>query len=96
MARNHYEVLGVAPDASAAEVRAAYRAKARDHHPDAGGDAARMRQLNAAWRVLRRPTRRAAYDRVLARGPCARPAPAAARPRRLRASPTGRRPSSTT
>ena len=69
MARNHYEVLGVAPDASAAEVRAAYRAKARDHHPDAGGDAARMRQLNAAWRVLGDATRRAAYDRVLARGP---------------------------
>jgi hypothetical protein len=63
----HYETLGVARSASAAEVRAAYRAAARDHHPDAGGDRARMQALNAAWAVLGDPARRAAYDRTLAR-----------------------------
>lgn len=68
MAPTHYDVLGIARDATAGEVRAAYRAAARDHHPDAGGDADRMRQLNAAWRVLGDPARRAAYDRALARG----------------------------
>jgi hypothetical protein len=76
MARTHYEVLGVSQDATVAEVRAAYRSAARDHHPDAGGDADRMRQLNAAWRVLGDPTRRAAYDRALTRP--AAPGPAEA------------------
>jgi len=63
---SHYEVLGVSASATQAEVRAAYRAAARDHHPDAGGDAAHMRALNVAWAVLGDPVRRAAYDRALA------------------------------
>jgi VIT1/CCC1 family predicted Fe2+/Mn2+ transporter len=50
-------------------VRAAFRRAARDHHPDAGGDPARMTDLNAAWHVLGDPLRRAAYDRELARRP---------------------------
>jgi hypothetical protein len=65
---SHYEVLGVSASATQAEVRAAYRAAARNHHPDAGGDASRMRALNVAWAVLGDPVRRAAYDRALARG----------------------------
>lgn len=65
---SHYDVLGVPVSATQAEVRAAYRAAARDHHPDAGGDAGRMRALNVAWAVLGDPVRRAAYDRSLARG----------------------------
>jgi curved DNA-binding protein CbpA len=63
---NHYEVLGVAPDASVDDIRAAYRRAARDQHPDAGGEAAEMQRLNAAWQVLRDPARRAVYDRALA------------------------------
>jgi hypothetical protein len=65
---SHYEVLGVPASATQAEVRAAYRAAARNHHPDAGGDPGRMRALNVAWAVLGDPVRRAAYDRVLAGG----------------------------
>jgi DnaJ domain len=65
---SHYDVLGVPASATQAEVRTAYRAAARDHHPDAGGDAGRMRALNVAWAVLGDPVRRAAYDRALARG----------------------------
>jgi DnaJ domain len=63
---SHYDVLGVPASATHAEVRAAYRAAARDHHPDAGGDPGRMRALNVAWAVLGDPVRRAAYDRALA------------------------------
>jgi curved DNA-binding protein CbpA len=69
--QTHYEVLGVARSATTDQVRAAYRAAARDHHPDAGGDADRMRAVNAAWRVLGDPMRRAAYDRALSRGSAA-------------------------
>jgi hypothetical protein len=76
---SHYEVLGVDVTATAAELRAAYRRAALDHHPDAGGDDRRMRDLNAAWQVLGDPVRRAAYDRGLGRaGPvAAAPAPTA-------------------
>lgn len=63
-----YEVLGVAPGASAAEVTSAYRRLVRDLHPDsraASGppDTARLGQVMAAYEVLRDPARRASYDR---------------------------------
>ena len=43
-----HRVLGVDPDATAAEIRAARRDLARIHHPDAGGDPATMQAVNAA------------------------------------------------
>jgi curved DNA-binding protein CbpA len=67
VAPTHYDVLGVDVTATPEEVRAAYRLAARDHHPDAGGDAGRMQEVNAAWHVLGDPVRRAAYDRELGR-----------------------------
>ncbi|MEI8250724.1 MAG: J domain-containing protein [Synechococcus sp. ELA057] len=57
-----YGVLGVAPQASAAEIKAAYRALVKRHHPDAGGDDQRILALNAAWEVLRDPHSRSRYD----------------------------------
>lgn len=68
----HYDTLGVAPGASADEVKAAYRALARHLHPDrrAGDEraASAMARVNEAWRVLSDPARRAAYDRELRGG----------------------------
>jgi hypothetical protein len=62
----HYEVLGVAPDASVREVRRAYVRLAHTHHPDhAGGDSETMRALNDAWTTLRDPAQRDRYDRSL-------------------------------
>jgi hypothetical protein len=62
----HYDVLGVAPSAPVAEVRRAYLALARRHHPDRpGGDSATMRAINEAWSVLGDPGSRARYDRSL-------------------------------
>lgn len=59
-----YEVLGVDPAASDAEVRRAYLALARRFHPDVhpGGEA-RMQQVNEAWAILGDRARRAAWDR---------------------------------
>ncbi len=62
-ARDPYQVLGVAASASAAEIKAAYRALVKQHHPDAGGDEHRILELNAAWEVLGDSDRRAAHDR---------------------------------
>lgn len=75
----HYEVLGVARSASAAEVRRAYLELARRHHPDrVGGSHEQMRAINEAWAVLGDPSLRFGYDRSLAPsppGPSTRPAP---------------------
>lgn len=68
-----YDVLGVAPTASAEEIRRAYVRLARTHHPDVVApeerDAAeqRMRAINEAWAVLGSAERRAAVDDEAAR-----------------------------
>ena len=57
-----YRVLGLTAAASGAEIKAAYRALVKQHHPDAGGDDERIIALNAAWELLRDGERRRAYD----------------------------------
>ena len=57
-----YEVLQVHRRAEPEVIRAAYRALARKHHPDFGGEQARMVALNEAWRVLGDSASRTAYD----------------------------------
>ena len=57
-----YAVLGLTPQATTAEIKAAYRALVKCHHPDAGGDEERIVALNAAWEVLRDEQSRRRYD----------------------------------
>jgi molecular chaperone DnaJ len=83
--RDPYQVLGVAPSASAAEIKAAYRALVKQHHPDAGGDEHRIVALNAAWEVLGDRERRLQHDRL--HQPAS--APAAASTRTPRRPPSG-------
>ena len=58
----HYEVLGVDPDASDRTIRAAYRRRARETHPDTGGSSAEFAAVSVAWSHLGHARRRAAYD----------------------------------
>jgi molecular chaperone DnaJ len=67
MATDYYEILGVAPQASDADIKRAYRRMARELHPDStGGDTAaeaQFKEVTRAYEVLRDPERRARYDR---------------------------------
>src|ERR1700736_6198251 len=63
--KSYYEELGVSPDASEEEIRAAFRRKAKGAHPDKpGGDAAKMARANRAYETLISPDRRLTYDRT--------------------------------
>lgn len=64
---NCYEILGLARRADVAEVKSAYRALSKRHHPDLGGDASLQARLNLAKEVLCDPVRRAAHDEELRR-----------------------------
>jgi molecular chaperone DnaJ len=68
MARDFYEVLGVPRDADEKAIRSAYRRLAKEHHPDRNKDdpesAKKLKEVNAAYEVLGKADKRAAYDRM--------------------------------
>ncbi len=68
--RDYYEVLGVSPDAGAAEIKRAYRQLARRYHPDISGDerGAAFLEVSRAYQVLTDPDRRRSYDARLRAG----------------------------
>jgi molecular chaperone DnaJ len=59
---NLYDTLGVAKNASADEIKKAYRKLAREHHPDQGGDEAKFKEVQGAYDVLSDPEKRQQYD----------------------------------
>jgi curved DNA-binding protein CbpA len=73
---SHYDILGIAPEASAQEVKSAFRKQAKRLHPDTAKGSgevatrsrdAAMRRLLESYRMLADPERRRAYDRSLRR-----------------------------
>jgi DnaJ-class molecular chaperone len=65
--RDPYDVLGVSKNASAAEIKSAFRRQAKKLHPDANKHdpkaAARFAELNAAYEILGEADKRKAFDR---------------------------------
>ncbi len=73
MAKDFYEVLGIARGASADEIKKAYRALSKELHPDKhkGEKAAeqRFKEVNVAYEVLSNPQKRQMYDQFGSAGP---------------------------
>ena len=61
---NPYEILGVLPHATNAEIKSAYRRLVKQFHPDVNKseDQVRIKQLNEAYDILSDPVRKAAFD----------------------------------
>ncbi len=65
--RDYYEVLGVPRDATADDIKKAFRKLARKYHPDVSKEKdaeARMKDVNEAYAVLSDPEKRVAYDQL--------------------------------
>jgi molecular chaperone DnaJ len=77
--RDFYEILGVGRDADEAELKKAFRRRARELHPDVNPDdpgaEARFKELAEAYEVLSNAETRAAYDRFGREGLRGRPGP---------------------
>lgn len=60
--RDYYEVLGVGKNASADEIKKAFRRLAVEHHPDRGGSEEQFKEVNEAYEVLKDDAKRKRYD----------------------------------
>ncbi|KAF8624538.1 hypothetical protein AX15_005845 [Amanita polypyramis BW_CC] len=63
-----YDLLGISPDASEADIKKAYRKKAKEHHPDKNindpGASQKFQEMLAAYEILSDPQSRELYDRL--------------------------------
>jgi curved DNA-binding protein len=70
--KDYYEIMGVARDAPADDIKRAYRRLARKYHPDVSKEKdaeERFKEIGEAYEVLRDPEKRAAYDALGTRKP---------------------------
>jgi len=65
--KDYYTLLGVAPDATTAAIKKAYRRLAKQHHPDLspGSRSEDFRELQQAYETLADADRRRRYDQLL-------------------------------
>jgi curved DNA-binding protein len=69
--KDYYQIMGIARDATDAQIKQAYRKLARKYHPDVSKEKdaeARFKDVGEAYEVLKNPEKRAAYD-LLGQGP---------------------------
>src|SRR5579862_2450026 len=65
--KDYYEVMGVARDATEAQIKQAYRKLARKYHPDVSKEKdaeAKFKEVREAYEVLKDPEKKRAYDQL--------------------------------
>lgn len=69
MAKTHYNIFGVSPDANQEEIKAAYRRLALKYHPDRNQDKEssdeKMKEINFIYSILSNPEKRKWYDSTI-------------------------------
>ena len=65
---NYYQILGISQNATADEIRSAYKHMAKKHHPDMGGDSESFIRVQEAYETLSNMSKRQAYDSQLNSG----------------------------
>lgn len=63
MTEDLYKTLGVDKDASATEIKKGYRNKAKEHHPDKGGDSEIFNNVSYAYNILSDKDKKEKYDK---------------------------------
>jgi len=69
--KDYYKLLGIAPNATDAEIKSGYRKQARKYHPDINKEKSaedRFKDINEANEALKDAKKRAAYDQLRASG----------------------------
>ena len=70
MSKDYYKTLGVNKNATEAEIKAAFRKLAHEHHPDKNkGDDKKFKEINEAYQTLSNKQKRAQYDQFGSAGP---------------------------
>lgn len=69
MAKDYYKTLGVEKNASADEIKKAFRKLAHQHHPDKGGDEKKFKEASEAYQILSDEKKRSEYDAYGSAGP---------------------------
>ena len=65
---DYYDTLGIDKNASENDIKKAFKKLAAKHHPDAGGDETKFKEINEAYQTLKDPQKRRQYDNPMPEG----------------------------